>query len=486
MTALSVPTSFVDRTAAGKALASALSRFAGRREVVVLGMPRGGVIVAKAVADSLRVPLDVVVARKLGVPGLAEVALGAMAEGSEEVVPDHVSRFIGVPRDVVQRIADRERAELLRRVTVFRGGRPMAAVRDRVVVIVDDGFATGATLRAAAAAVRRARPREIVAAVPVGSRAHCDDVRASVDELVVLETPEPFETVSAHYESFPQVTDHEVLEQLGHTMAVSPPDEHTGSADGEEREVQVPIGDGALMADLGIPDEKHVRGLVILAHGGGSSRHSYRNRYLAGRLRMSGWATLRVDLLLEHEVDEDDRGDVRFDVARIGDRLRCAVEWAAREGVAGGERIVLFGASTGAAAAAVAAANSQGLVTAVISRGGRIDLAAEALPRVRCPVLMIVGSNDRETLRYNMRALSALKGPTRLKVIRRAGHTFEEPGALGAVGEVAAGWLCPRKGRFRGWLARLGFSTAAIISAPDRLEGSTFRRGFSRKQADLR
>lgn len=445
MTALPMVASFADRHAAGKAVAAALTEYACRRDVVVLGMPRGGVIVAKAVADVLEVPLDVIIARKLGVPGIAEVALGAIAEGSEETVPDGIARFIGVPHDVVKAIAERERAELRRRVALFRGARAMPDLRDRTVIIVDDGFATGATLRAAAHAVRQHKPRRIVAAVPVGSGAHCADVRASVDELFVLTTPDPFTTVSAAYDTFDQVTDSAVLQQLGLT-SVSRGDARDAS--GDEQPVTVPLGssgDAGLAADLGAPDGQEAQGLVIFAHGGGSSRNSYRNRYLAGRLRMAGWATLRVDLLLEHEQDEDDEGDVRFDVGRIGGRLRSAVEWAAREQVVGSRRIVLFGASTGAAAAVLTAVSHPDLISAVISRAGRVDLAGQALERVRCPVLMIVGTNDRETLRLNRKALSVLGKSARLKLIPGAGHTFEEPGALGAVGEVVVRWIAPRR-----------------------------------------
>lgn len=444
MTALPLVATFVDRHAAGKAVAAALAAYAFRRDVVVLGMPRGGVIVAKAVADALDAPLDIVVARKLGVPGIAEVALGAIAEGSEEVVPDGVAGFIGVPRAVVKVIADRERAELQRRVALYRGAREMPDLRDRTVIIVDDGFATGATLRAAAQAVRRQKPRRIVAAVPVGSGAHCDDVRASVDELVVLTRPDPFATVSAAYDTFSQVTDSEVLEQL-HLTITAPPDV---KAREDEQPVTVPLGTddhAGLVADLGAPGGAEVQGLVIFAHGGGSSRNSYRNRYLAGRLRMAGWATLRVDLLLEHEQDEDDEGDVRFDVERIGARLRAVVEWAAREQVIGSRRIVLFGASTGAAAAVLTAAWRPDLVSAEISRGGRVDLAGPALERIRCPVSMVVGTNDRDTLRLNRQALAVLGKTARLKLIPGAGHTFEEPGALGAVGEAVVRWLSPRR-----------------------------------------
>ena len=445
---------FADRHAAGKAVAEALTEYAGRPAVVVLGMPRGGVVVARPVADALNAPLDVVIARKVGVPGIAEVALGAIAYGSERIVPDKVAGFIGVPRHVVEAIAERERVELRRRSALYYGGRVPPDLRGRTVIIVDDGFATGATLRAAAAAVRRQQPRRVVAAVPVGSGAHCADVRASVDELVVLTTPDPFTTVSAVYDHYPQVTDREVFELLGWSAQDAPPEADPVVPEVDERSVNVPLAasPGGLAADLGLPNAPE-KGLVIFAHGGGSSRNSYRNRYLAGRLRQAGFATLRVDLLLEEEQEADDQGDLRFDVEWVGGRLRSVVEWAVRERIAGWERIVLFGASTGATAAVLTAAACPDLVSAVVSRGGRVDLAGSALGRVRCPLLLIVGTDDPETLIANRKALGVSQNTARLKLIPGAGHTFEEPGALGAVGEAVVRWLDRRRSLGEWWNA---------------------------------
>ncbi len=446
---------YANRAEAGKAVATALEALgnvAGRRDLIVLGLPRGGIPVARAVADALGAPLEALVARKLGVPGLGEVAFGAIAEGRREVVEDSVWWYLGLPRGVVAPIVDRERTELRRRACLYRAGAPLPALRGRTVVLVDDGLASGTTLRAAALAVRRHRPGRVIAAVPVASAMHCDDVRATVDELVTAATPEPFEMVSAWYDDFAPVSDAQVLRLLGrssgaHALASDATPDAT-----DEHEVAIPVGKagarehGQLMGDLGLPNGR-VAGLVILAHGGGSSRNSYRNRYLAGRLRQGGWATMRVDLLLEHEqADDDVTGDARFDIPRIAERLQCATEWAAQTRVPGAERIVLFGASTGAAAALVVAARRPDLVRGVASRGGRVDLAGPSLPTVRAPVLMIVGGADLGTLERTRVSAPRLPGRTRLAVIRGAGHTFEEPGALGAVGEHVVRWLgrsCP-------------------------------------------
>jgi dienelactone hydrolase len=194
---------------------------------------------------------------------------------------------------------------------------------------------------------------------------------------------------------------------------------------------------------------------VILAHGGGSSRGSYRNRYLAGRLRFAGWAALRVDLLTESERAADATGAFRFDIAHIARRLQRATEWAARQGLPGAHRLVLFGASTGAAAALVTAATRPDLVRAVAARGGRVDLAADVLDRVRAPVLMMVGGSDAPTLAANRAAARRLRAPSAVAVIRGAGHTFDEPGALGSVGERVTRWLDRLSPRSPGWLCAL-------------------------------
>jgi putative phosphoribosyl transferase len=282
----------------------------------------------------------------------------------------------------------------------------------------------------------------VVAAVPVACAEATVELRREVDELVVLVTPETFGTVSDWYEDFSPVADADVLRILGRSSGVEPePQAPTGHDAPDESTVAVPAAGCMLDGDLGLP-EIGPCGLVILAHGGGSSRHSYRNRYLAGRLRLSGFATLRLDLLTDAEraADVADAA-VRFEVTRIARRLIAAAEWAAGERLPGSERIILMGASTGAAAALVAAAERPALVAAVVARGGRVDLAGESLTSVTTPVLLIVGGADRETLAWNRQAMRRIPGRSRLAVVPGAGHVFEEPGALGVVGEETVRWL---------------------------------------------
>jgi putative phosphoribosyl transferase len=205
---------FRDRAEAGRALARVLSHYAGRDDVIVLALPRGGVPVAAEVAKELGAPLDVFVVRKLGVPGHEELAMGAIASGGVLVLDDGVLRWLGISEEQVQRALTRELDELGRREAAYRNGRPLPDLKGKTVILVDDGLATGASMQAAARAVRRHQPARIVIAVPVASRATCDQFRNDVDEVVCAVTPEPFYSVGNWYEDFSQTSDEEVRELL--------------------------------------------------------------------------------------------------------------------------------------------------------------------------------------------------------------------------------------------------------------------------------
>jgi putative phosphoribosyl transferase len=205
---------FRDRTEAGRLLAAELSRYAHRPDVLVLGLPRGGVPVAYEVAQALEAPLDVFVVRKLGLPGQEELAVGAIASGGARVLNEEVVKALEISNEVIDSIATQEQAELERRERVYRGDRPWPEVRGRVVILVDDGLATGSTMRAAVAALRRQQPARIVVAVPVAAPETCEEFRAIADEIVCLDTPEPFYAVGLWYRDFGQTTDEQVRSLL--------------------------------------------------------------------------------------------------------------------------------------------------------------------------------------------------------------------------------------------------------------------------------
>jgi predicted phosphoribosyltransferase len=205
---------FRDRTDAGRRLAAKLGRYAGRGDVIVLALPRGGVPVGYEVARALAAPFDVFLVRKLGVPGREELAMGAIASGGVRVINREVVQTLGIAAEELDEAAAREAEELRRREEAYRDGRPAPDLRDRVVILVDDGLATGSTMRAAVAAVRRLGPSRVVVAVPVGAGDTCAEIREIADEVVCLAAPEPFFAVGNWYTDFSQTTDDEVRELL--------------------------------------------------------------------------------------------------------------------------------------------------------------------------------------------------------------------------------------------------------------------------------
>ena len=220
---------FADRREAGKELASRLRKYAGRDDTVVLALPRGVVPVAYEIAEALDAPLDIFVVRKLGMPGHPEYAMGAIASGGIRVISDDVIRWYGISPAAIEAVAREELAELERREREYRRGRPVVDLRGRTAILVDDGLATGSTMRAAVQAVRVLEPARVVVAVPVGAPSTCDEFQEITDETVCARTPEPFSAVGLWYRDFSQTSDDEVRQLLeDHARRV-----HARSADHE-------------------------------------------------------------------------------------------------------------------------------------------------------------------------------------------------------------------------------------------------------------
>ena len=414
---------FDDRVDAGRALAARLQHLRGH-DPVVLGLPRGGVPVAAEVARALGAPLDVVVVRKLGVPWQPELAMGAVGEGDVVVRHEEVLRRGRIREEQVQQVLARERAEVERRGALLRGARARIPLEGRTAVVVDDGLATGSTARAACRVVRAAGAARVVLAVPVAPQDTVALLRDDADEVVVVEAPQSFSAVGAWYRDFRPTGDDEVVRLLE--------DADRGSDD----EVVVDAGRVSLLARLTVPARP--LGLVVFAHGSGSGRRSPRNAAVAEALHERGLATLLVDLLT---VDEEGNRSAVFDVPLLAERLRAASDWAGAQAACAHLRLGWFGASTGAAAALWAAADPGADVAAVVSRGGRPDLAGARLDTVRAPVLLLVGGRDTEVLELNRRAQARLSGPSELVVVPGATHLFEEPGALTTVADAAGDWF---------------------------------------------
>ncbi len=212
---------FRDRIEAGRMLAKQLKRYAGRKDVIVLALPRGGVPVAFEVAKALNAPMDVFVVRKLGLPGDEELAMGAVASGGVRVLNEQVVKWHHVPQTAIDSVAKREQRELERRERVYRGERPMPELSNRTIILVDDGLATGTTMKAAVTALRSYKPARIVIAVPTAPQETCKEFEEQVEVIVCATTPQPFWAIAAWYEDFRQMTDEEVRSILDEAAAKS-------------------------------------------------------------------------------------------------------------------------------------------------------------------------------------------------------------------------------------------------------------------------
>jgi putative phosphoribosyl transferase len=449
---------FADRADAGHVLARSLAKYAHAPDVIVLGLPRGGVPVAREVSRALGAPLDVFLVRKLGAPGQEELAMGAIAAGDVVVMNDEVVRALKVSPESVEAEVESERRELARREQIYRGGRAPIDVMGKTVILIDDGLATGSTMRAAVAALRKRGPARIVVAVPVGAASTCDELASIADECVCAVAPEHFRAVGLWYDDFAQTSDDEVCEILAGTGGDPAPARTSQPADPESaheegtpepeamknaehpdvsvRDVEIASGDRTVRGTLRIPEGASA--VVVFAHGSGSGRFSPRNQYVARVLEDAGLATLLVDLLEEDEANNRARV---FDIPLLASRLTSCARWLAGQPATARLRLGYFGASTGAAAALQAAADQDLTVHAIVSRGGRPDLARDVLPRVTVPTLLIIGGDDEIVLELNREAFELLECRRQLDVVPGASHLFAEPGALEEVARLAKEWF---------------------------------------------
>jgi len=489
----------MDRTDAGLALARSVEHLRGA-DVVVLGLPRGGVPVAYEVAKALQAPLDVIVVRKLGVPYQPELAMGAIGEGGIRVSNDEVILRGGITAQEIAAVEERERVDLERQAQQFRAGRPHVDIEGRTAVIVDDGIATGSTAAAACQVARQMGASRVVLAVPVGAPESLHALRSVCDEVISLYAPEYFMAVGTFYDNFRHVPDHEVSDLLASAFnavkvpaggtgaeppatgggpaasdqaAGAPPGAPGGSVPGRptpsqegappvpeqatsqegsttksagqppglarrDEHVSLEVANGTIRLDGHLTVPPNATGTVIFVHGSGSSRHSPRNTYVATQLNEASLGTLLFDLLTKEE--ELERANV-FDIPTLAARLSDVTRWFREQPGGLASALGYFGASTGGAAALWAAAEPGTHVDAVVSRGGRPDLAAPRLPDVTSPALLIIGGRDQVVLDLNRQAQQLLQCENRLAIVPGATHLFEEPGALQTVTRLARDWF---------------------------------------------
>jgi putative phosphoribosyl transferase len=433
---------FANRDDAGRQLARLLEHLRGQ-PVVVLGLPRGGVPVAAQVACALGAPLDVIVVRKIGVPFQPELAMGAVGEDGVRVSDRHIIRAGAIRPEEFAAAEARERATVSARAARYRNYRPREPLTGRVAVVVDDGIATGSTARAACQIARSQGAARVVLAVPVAPPGWGQRIGADADEMVCVETPSGFYAIGQFYADFSQLTDDDViacLDQVATKQGAPVRDGQVAAAASdppyEGADVRPAAGAVRLAGYLTMPE--NAPGVVLFAHGSGSSRHSPRNRYVATVLNQAGLGTLLLDLLTPDE--EADRANV-FDVQLLARRLTEVTRWLRAQPAVGQAAIGYFGASTGAAAALWAVAAPGADVAAVVSRGGRPDLASPRLPAVTAPTLFIVGGLDTLVLDLNREAQAQLRCENRLAVVPGATHLFEEPGTLTMAAELARDWF---------------------------------------------
>jgi len=446
---------FEGREDAGRRLAAELARRLPPDEkanAIVLALPRGGVVVGYEVAKVLCAPLDVIVGRKLGAPLQPELGIGAIAPGGVRIVDEQIVTHLGISAEDIERIAAREEIEMERRLQRYRDGAPPPRLEGRTVILVDDGLATGVTARAACRSIRRENPRRLILAVPVAAPQSVDAMRDEADEIVSLYSPPDFSAVGLWYRDFSQTTDEEVVTLLArarraHTETLQIESNTRRAEDiqmnglSQSRPVEIVAGSVSLQGDLTVPP--NARGIVIFAHGSGSSRHSQRNQHVARLLNENGLATLLMDLLTPHEEQEDEvTRQHRFNIELLAERLVHAGEWVQHKPETEDLRVGYFGASTGGGAALVAAARRPDLASAIVSRGGRPDLAGEWLAHVFTPTLLIVGGDDTQVIPLNRGAFDRIPAEDkRLEIVPGATHLFEEAGALDIVARLAADWF---------------------------------------------
>ena len=414
---------FKNRIEAGNILADKLLSFQNL-DPVVLALPRGAVPMAYEIAKKLHAPLDVVLVKKIGAPGHEEFAIGAIAEDEKPILNHQIISMYKFDPVEIENVVYKRISEIRARAKMYREKYPAVALKGRSVIVVDDGLATGATMSAAITWLRSQEVDKIIVAVPVSSWEAAEDIRSRVDEFISLIVPDNMMAVGRWYKEFSQVSDEEVLECLQKQKG--------NESDTDNKTVWIEDGAARLQGVLSIPAQ--AKGLVLFAHGGGSSHKSPRNLYVAKALNEAGFGTLLFDLLTVNE--SLNRKNV-FDIDLMASRLLVATDWAKK--VNPDLPIGYFGSSTGAAAALKAAQDRLDIFS-IISRGGRPDLALDSLPQVYAPTLLLVGQEDHPVIPLNELAKKHLKN-SEMILIPHAGHLFEEAGTLEQVVEYAVSWL---------------------------------------------
>jgi putative phosphoribosyl transferase len=452
------------RSAAGRNLARALLKYRKQPHVLVLAITRGGVPIAAEIARELQAPLDLMVFRTIGTPAHADVAMGALAAGGTRVVDGAITGALGIGSNEVECMAVREETELERSLVAVRGSRPIPAIADRCVILVDEGVVSGATLRMAIRALRAQRPQRLVAASPVGSIEAVAQVRRLADEVVCLATPAPFGTVGQWYAEYPQVTDEEVKALLMEAWRAEAQRAHApcagpraatgfgGSPPAAARmwcTTSVRLHSGKRLHEGSLTMPEHASGLVLVAHAGAGSASANLACAVAETFVEHGLATLHFDLMGSEEGRAGAAGEgLRRDVKLIAERVGRVLEWISHEPELRGLPVGLFATDIAAAAALEAAAASRE-VSAIVALSGRPDLVDPSSARRGPPTLFLIGGADPQGLALTAEAAVHMGSGHRVEVIPGATALFPEAHMLEQAARHARAWLAAHLARPR-------------------------------------
>lgn len=425
---------FQNREQAGKMLGEQL-RYSSLEQPIIVGLPRGGIPVAYEVAKIFRTSLEVLIVRKISTLFNKEYGIGAITEENYFWIDRIAELETGVSEFELQNAIRLENFEVNKRIKLYRRGLPLIEVTGRTVIIVDDGLATGVTARVACEYLRQKGAKILIIAVPVGARFSVESLSEIADQVVCLNVPHPFYAVGNHYQDFQQLRDEDVLRYLDQRKEECEEEMKAKESLGYSRQVELRDNKTFLRGSLTVPYQ--LKGFVIFAHGSGSSYLSLRNKKVAEYLSKNQLGTLLFDLLSPDEAK--DRNNV-FNIPFLSDRLINAMKWSKNQSFGKNIPIGFFGSSTGAAAALWAAAELGDEIAAIVSRGGRPDLAMNRLKAVTAPTLLLVGSFDETVLKCNEIALNKLRSGN-LVIIPGATHLFEESGAMESVSSHATEWF---------------------------------------------
>lgn len=437
---------FQNRKQAGELLAAQLLQYENK-DGIVLALPRGGVPVAAEIARALNWPLEILAVRKIGAPYNDELAVGAICEDEEPVYNMQILSKLGLSSDEMNPTVIRERVKIKNQIQDFRKGKSLddllVNLKEKTILIVDDGLATGATVKSAIKYLQKKGVIHIVLAVPVSPTSTVQSLRDKVDQIVVLEEEENIFSVGQWYKDFSQVSDNDVKLLLKESTGFDKISESFNKLEKisnfKEKSSTVLIKISSVILEGELTEIEGMKALIIFAHGSGSSRKSPRNLQVAQSLNKNRFGTLLFDLLTEDEAE--DRKNV-FAIDFLSKRLADVTLWAMSQTNFKNVKIGYFGASTGAAGALQASVTSsiKDKIFAIVSRGGRPDLAGLHLKKVTVPTLLIVGANDAEVLELNRKAQKLISN-SELSIIPKATHLFEESGTLEQVSDQAINWF---------------------------------------------